>query len=67
MAQREKLMKNLSPDQQKLYKESFAENRKQHRMRRSDDRPMRRDRSDRNHKDGKNNIEVSKEVSLKNS
>lgn len=36
-------------------------------MRRSDDRPMRRDRSDRNHKDGKNNIEVSKEVSLKNS
>lgn len=67
MAQREKLMKNLSPDQQKLYKESFAENRKQHRMRRSDDRPMRRDRNDINHKDGKNNVEVSKEVSLKNS
>lgn len=67
MTQREKLIQSLNPEQQKVYKESFAENRKQHRMRKSGDRPVRRDRIERNHKEGKGNIEVSKETSVKNS
>ncbi|MNL88958.1 hypothetical protein D3C87_2189980 [compost metagenome] len=60
-------MKNLNPDQQKLYKESFAENHKQHRMRKSEDRPMRRDRLDRNDKGEKNSIELKKDITEKNS
>lgn len=67
MVQREKMMKNLDPDQQKLYKESFADNHKQHRMRKSGDRPMRRDRIDRNDKSDNNSIEVKKDVVEKNS